>query len=112
VIPAPLSAVQTPGVFTIRDGATVSYADGDAEARFAAEHFVDLLERTRGLRVVAKGIPAGAPSTASIALTRTASAASIQPDESYDLSVSPKQAAISASGDAGLYYGTVTLWGC
>jgi hexosaminidase len=109
-IPAPLSAVQTPGVFKIEDGAVVSYVDGDVEAQFAAEHFVDLLVRTRGLRLVAKGIPAGVPSRAAIALMRTPSAASIQPDEAYDLSVSPKQATISASGDAGLYYGTVTLW--
>jgi hexosaminidase len=110
VIPAPLSAVDTSGVLQIKDGAVVSYVEGDVEASSAAKHFVDLLARTRGLRLVAKGILAGAPSTASIALTRTASAASTQPDEAYDLSVSPKQVAISAAGGAGLYYGTVTLW--
>lgn len=110
VIPAPLSAAQAQGVFKIKDGATVSYADGDVEAQFAAEHFVALLERTRGLRLVAKGIPAGAPSRAAIALIRTPSAKGTQPDEAYDLNVSPQQATIAASGDAGLYYGTVTLW--
>ncbi len=110
VIPAPLSAVQTQGAFKIRNGAVVSYANGDAEAQFAAGHLVDLLQRTRGLRLVARGIPAGALSTASIALIRTPSAGGMQPDEAYSLTVSPKQVAVSASSDAGLYYGTVTLW--
>lgn len=110
VIPAPLSEIRMQGVLRIADGATVSYSEGDPEARFAAEHLTDLLKRTRGLRLMTKGIPAGAPSTAAILLTRTPYKADANPDESYDLTVSPKQVAITASSGAGLYYGTVTLW--
>jgi hexosaminidase len=110
VIPAPLSVVATPGVLKIEDGAIVSYEDGDSKARFAAEHFVTLLQRTQGLRLVAKGIHPGTLSTALIAIMKNPPAASIPQNEAYDLNVSPKQATISADDGAGLYYGTVTLW--
>lgn len=110
LIPAPLSVVQTQGVFHIEDGAAISFSKQDAEARFAAEHLADLLKRTQGLRVVVKGVPAGALTTAAIVLARTPSKVNATPDEAYDLNISPQQAVISASGGAGLYYGTVTLW--
>jgi hexosaminidase len=110
VIPAPLSATWLPGTVEIQDGAVVSYSAGDTAAKFAAQHFVDLVQRTRGMRLIAKPALSGSHFTPLIAITRTVSVAGMRRMEAYDLHVSPQQITISADDDAGLLYGTVTLW--
>jgi hexosaminidase len=110
IIPAPLSVSQQPGSLEVSDGAVISYPAGDRSAEFDARHLADLLERTRHLGLVTES-SIKTSSTALIALTRTAPPQAVaEPDESYDLVVSPEKVVISAAGDAGLYYGTVTLW--
>jgi hexosaminidase len=110
IIPAPLSAINNPGVLQINDGATVSYVEGDGGAKFAAEHFAALLQRTRRLQLVVKSVHSEAISDALVVITRSSSDAGNIRKEAYDLTVSPKQVTITAASDAGLYYGTVTLW--
>ncbi|HEY0308856.1 MAG TPA: family 20 glycosylhydrolase [Acidobacteriaceae bacterium] len=107
VIPLPLSATPAAGTLQVKDGAAIVYPEGDTAARFAAEHLVDLLQHTRGLHLVTKPVRAGAPSHALITITRAASAA---PKESYDLAVTTASITISAADDAGIYYGTISLW--
>lgn len=110
VIPAPLAVSQQSGSIEVHDGAVVSYPAGDTAAEFDAQHLADLLQRTRHLRLVPES-SGKAGSTALIVLTRTApQQGTAEPDESYNLDVSPDKVVISAAGDAGLYYGTVTLW--
>jgi hexosaminidase len=91
-------------VLHVKDGAIISYPSGDAAAQFAAQHFVELLKRTRGLSLTVR---AGSQAAALITFTRTSAQS---PKESYDLEVSPRHIAIAAADDAGLYYGTVSLW--
>lgn len=110
VIPEPLAISQQSGLLDVPDGAVISYPAGDHPAEFDAQHLTDLLEKTRYLRLAPEA-STQAKSKARIVLTRTASrSAATDPDESYDLVVSPERVVISAASDAGLYYGTVTLW--
>lgn len=110
VIPAPLSVSQQPGSLQLANGAVISYPAGDRAARFDAQHLADLLERTRHLRLVPE-LSRRTDSTAVIALKRTTPLQSkAEPDESYHLDVTTSQITISAAENAGLYYGTVTLW--
>lgn len=107
VIPAPLS-VATPAdpvPTSVSDGETIFAPRGDAGALQVAHDLSDLAARTRGLALkvaVGEG-PASGPA---IIIRR-------QPgmgEEAYGLDVEQGQARISATGDAGLFYGAVTLW--
>jgi len=108
IIPAPLSTTPQTGSFTVKDGAAIAFDGDDAAARFAAEHLIDLVQHTQKLRLVAQPMHAGAPSSAAIVIARVPSATAQK--EAYDLAVTPRQITISAADDAGIYYGTVTLW--
>ena len=107
IIPAPLSAVESGGTIQISDGDIVSYSAGDPAMRFAAEHFVDLIKRTRGITLQAQ-VRSGKPAV--IALMRLPAGNAEKKNEAYDLGVGPNQVVIKAASDAGIYYGTVTLW--
>jgi hexosaminidase len=106
VIPIPLSTVEKPGSLRIHSGEVVSYDAGDAEAKFSAEHFVDLVARTRGIKLVA----VAGKKDAAIEIVRSGIAGIPRSNEDYDVDVSPSRVTISAWSDAGLFYGTVTLW--
>jgi len=102
VIPAPLKVEAAQGAATIASGAVVEYPRGDKAAKFDAEHLAELVKRTVGLSLDTR---AGHAGQAVILLERTGSGG-----EGYDLVVADGHVVISAKDDAGLYYGTVTLW--
>lgn len=109
VIPIPLSVTQRPGTLRVPNGAEISYPAGDRAAEFDARHLAELLAQSRHLQLVPK--PLSPHSRALIALRRVGNpGAAPNPDESYSLEVSTNGITISAAADAGLYYGTVTLW--
>jgi len=107
VIPVPLKTTNMPGTLVIKDGGLVSYPINDAGARFAAEHFVELMRKTGHISLVAK---TGLDKSADIVITRTIRKTELDNREAYDLHVTSRQVKISAATDAGLFYGTVTLW--
>ena len=110
IIPAPLSVSQQPCSVRVARSAVISYPAGDSAAEFDARHLADLLLKTRRLQLVPES-SSHAGSTALIVLARTAPREpTTEQDESYDLDVTTGQITISAAHDAGLYYGTVTLW--
>ena len=101
LIPAPASVATRPGQFTVRDGMAVAVPSGDAEARKAADQFVDMLRQTRGLDLKVREGTEG-----DIRLRRVAGGTG----EAYSLAASPDGVTISATDASGLLYGTVTLW--
>jgi hexosaminidase len=108
VIPEPLavapSADQRP--VTISDGETIFAPAGDTAAQAVARRLSDLALRTRGLMLkVATGAGPATGSPAIVLARRGGMGA-----EAYALDVGQGQARISASSDAGLFYGAVTLW--
>jgi hexosaminidase len=107
VIPEPLSVAPardaTP--VTITDGETIFAPAGDAAAQRVARYLSDLALKTRGLTLkVATGQPPATVPAIVIARRRGLG------DEAYALDVERGQARIEATGDAGLFYGAVTLW--
>jgi hexosaminidase len=77
---------------------------GDAPAMASARYLADLLTRTRGLKlaVVEGPPPAGAPAV----VFRRAGATG----EAYGLDVTPAGVGVESQGDAGLFYGAISLW--
>ncbi|HWA00197.1 MAG TPA: family 20 glycosylhydrolase [Caulobacterales bacterium] len=104
LVPAPRSIETHVGAFTLSEDVSVYAAEGDAGAMAAAQRFVDLVRRTRHLRIA---IRRGAPQDGAIVFARDATMAS---EEAYAIRVRPQGVVVSASGDAGLYYGATTLW--
>lgn len=96
LLPQPASITAGTGAFPL-SGATLSAGPG---TQAAADRFADLLARGGGpkLRTAAQG---------SIRFVRDPS---VQGAEAYRLIVTPQGATVSASGDAGLFYGAETLW--
>ena len=101
LIPAPVAATPAEGVFRLDGAVVVRVPAGDAEARRAADHFVDLIRRTRGLGLAVSEEPG-----AGIAFTRAEDFA----EDAYALTVSTDGATIAASDFGGLLYGGVSLW--
>jgi hexosaminidase len=104
--PLPARLELRPGEFVLHDGAVVVAPAGDAGAAAAVDRLKELMARTRGfgLRVEA----GGAVRPGRIAFVRRAEATG--GPEAYDLEIGPDGAVVSASGDAGLFYGAETLW--
>ncbi len=103
IIPAPASLALASGRFELADGTRV-FA-GDPAAVPVARYFVDLVERTRGIRLELAGSPA-AQGGIRLSLAPQQGAAR----ESYELEVSSRGIDITAPEAAGLFYGSVTLW--
>ena len=101
LIPMPATLQPQPGRFRLVDGARVVAAD--AHGRTAAGYLVDLLARTRGLRLEAAKSGNGA---VRLALDPKASVSL----EGYVLDVTPEGVEIRAADERGLFYGAVTLW--
>ncbi len=111
MIPVPQSVLAMAGSLQIDNNPVISYPAGDSAAKFAAQHLATLLQQTRHMALVLQTAQSGGP-TAAITFVRTPSHATDgqDNDEAYELEVLPTGVIISASGNAGLYYGSVTLW--
>jgi len=105
IIPQPLSVEPGLGEYILSDGAHISTPAGDAAARRVADQLADLMLRTRGLRLTV-----GDGDDGDVVIARTASAVGDTTREAYQLSVTPEGVRITASDDAGLLYGAVSLW--
>jgi hexosaminidase len=99
LLPAPQSLTMAKGDFTLTMASGIAIPASDAGARNAAERLSEMLVRTGGPNLAIKA--GGA-----IRFERTAGI----PAEGYRLTTSSSGATISASDDAGLLYGAVTLW--
>ncbi len=100
IVPAPAEVVSAAGTFEWKNGAGIAVPAGDEGARFAAQQLSDLLKRGRNL---------DAPlvrESGSVRFVRAPGMAR----ESYDLTVGGQGAVITASDDAGLLYGAMSLW--
>ena len=108
IIPAPLSVTPASGGLDVPAGAVVSVPEGDAAARFAATELVARVAQAGGPRLVIanRKTPNCAPL---IVFQRKVGAGEMGPEE-YAIDVGPDRVAVSASSDAGLLYGAVSLW--
>ncbi|MGH8196572.1 MAG: beta-N-acetylhexosaminidase [Steroidobacteraceae bacterium] len=103
IIPAPAGLALESGTFQIADGTRVTATDPRAEP--IARYLVDLVARTRGIRLEV-GTAQDATGAIRLALAAPAGAAR----ESYELTVSRQGIEIAAADAQGLFYGAVTLW--
>jgi hexosaminidase len=108
VIPRPAEIRPHAGTFTAGAGALVRVPARDRGARLAAVYFVDLLTRTYHLRLpIDSGSAADARgATDTIRFRRRPGLG----PEAYGLDIEPHRVTVSATTDAGLFYGAVTLW--
>ncbi|HEX4710754.1 family 20 glycosylhydrolase [Phenylobacterium sp.] len=108
VIPAPLSVAraQDAAPVLVADGETIFVPRGDAAALQTGHELSDLALSTRGLTLKVAVGDAPAANVPAIVLVRQAGLG----PEAYALDVERGQARIAATGDAGLFYGAVTLW--
>jgi hexosaminidase len=102
VVPAPVSLIKAQGVFILNPGAAV-VAESPA-AKATAAYLIDLLERTRGLKLVA----ADAPARGGVVL-RLVDDPSLAA-EAYRLEVAKDGVTVTARTEAGLFYGASVLW--
>ncbi|WP_066588596.1 family 20 glycosylhydrolase [Sphingomonas pruni] len=97
LLPMPATVTSQAGSFSF---ARATMAADDAGGMAAARRLADLVARTGGPKLaLAKG--------GTIRFRRDAS---IKGEEAYRLRVTPAGVTVSASTDAGLYYGATTLW--
>jgi hexosaminidase len=99
LLPMPASIVPKAGAFALA-GSILSYDTHDRGAVAAAGRFNELLARA-GLPAIGKG------TGRAIRFRRDAA---IVGGEAYRLEVTSKEVTVSASSDAGLFYGATTLW--
>jgi hexosaminidase len=104
VVPLPVEVVSRDGEFQLGPQTLVRVPQGDAEAANAAQYFVDLLERSRALKLSVRSD--GAAGSGAITFERKPGLGS----EEYSLTVVPSGVRITATTGAGLFYGAVTLW--
>ncbi len=102
VIPAPVSAVPLAGSFSVTSRTPVVAAKG--EAARVAQHFTDLVARTRSIEL---GVRADSVAGEHIAFELNPGAAA---GEGYDLDVSARGVVVRAREARGLFHGAVTLW--
>ena len=105
VIPAPRELRLDPGSFAV--SARTAVLAHETQSRRAAEYFVDLLKRTRGLALEIQ--PADSKTGAAIDFELSAAAAGADPG-SYSLTVGPGGIVVSSPAASGLFYGAATLW--
>lgn len=106
LIPRPAQLAWTEGHLTVDARTPLVLADDAAGTRQTAQYLIDLLARTRGLRLSVAGQRKGVPA---IVLRRDPHAAVAQ-EGGYTLEVSARGIAVAARDDAGLFHGVVTLY--
>jgi N-acetyl-beta-hexosaminidase len=99
LVPAPLRVEEGTGTFRVTSGMNVS-ANGDGIARY----FVELMERSRGIRLEGR-----AADNAPIHFAIDPAAGTENP-ESYEVRITSRGILVSAREPRGLFYGAVTLW--
>ena len=102
LLPLPRSIAARTGGFALTRHSVITVPRGDAGARNAAERLADLIAVGRGPRLtIREGQSANG--------IRFVRAAGLGP-EAYRIETGPAGAVVTASDDAGLFYGAVTLW--
>ena len=106
IIPQPASMIPGQGAFVLSSGTRILVPAGDPQARWTATWLSDLIKRTRGieLKVAEENGDASGPA---IHFLRSPDAT--MGSEGYGLNATPSGATVFAAGDAGLFYGAVTL---
>ena len=105
LIPWPVSLTREPGTFVLRDGMGIAVPSRNDQAQQTARYLIDLLARTRGLRLTVVNGDARTKAAIVFAIDP-----SIAGDEAYTLDVSPQRIRVAARDPNGLFYGAVTLW--
>jgi hexosaminidase len=106
LIPQPAQLELQQGHFSVDAHTPIVLADRDAATRQTADYLIDLLARTRGLRLK---IGKGDGAAQSIVLQRDPQAP-VSEAEGYALSVTSQGIRVQAREDAGLFHGAVTLY--
>ena len=108
VIPLPAHVSAGKGSFEVDADTAVHVTAGDTHARRVAEHFIGLLEASRGgrLAITESRRSRAARNAISFAIDAAAPAG----DEAYALTVSSSGVDVRARTPSGLFYGAVTLW--
>ncbi len=106
IIPKPVSMTPDQGDFVLSSGTHILVPPNDPQARWVATWLSDLLKRSRGiaLKVDEENGEIKGPV---IHLARGPGAP--LGEEAYGLTVSPGGTTVLAAGDAGLFYGAVTI---
>ena len=103
IIPAPASLTPAAsGVFVLASGASIVVPAGDADAKKAADHIADLIQRTRGLTL---SVREGDARPGDVTFARSQDV-----EDAYGLAVTPDGARITAGSFGGFLYGGVSLW--
>ncbi|MBD8874504.1 family 20 glycosylhydrolase [Rhodanobacter sp. DHB23] len=105
LIPLPAQLSLQHGGFTVDAGTPVVPASHDAATRQTADYLIDLVARTRGLRLHI----AGDDKAAHAILLQRDPQAPVAQAEGYALEVTPQGIRVTARDDAGLFHGAVTL---
>jgi hexosaminidase len=108
LVPQPLQMKTGNGSATVHNGDRIIVDQSDAKALWVARYMADLLATTVGLNLDVHDT-GETRSGFRIELHRDLDGKFKTP-ESYALSIGPSLISISASGDAGLFYGAATLW--
>ena len=106
IIPKPVSMTPGQGVFVLSPGTRILVPPNDPQARWIATWLSDLLKRSRGIELKV-GEENGETQAPAIHLTRGPDAP--PGEETYGLTVAPGGTTVLAAGDAGLFYGAVTI---
>ena len=106
LIPLPAQLQLQPGRFTVDADTPIVLADHDAATKQTAAYLIDLLARTRGLRL---RVAEGGKAARAIVLQRDPQAP-VEQAEGYMLTVTPQGIRIVAREDAGLFHGAITLY--
>jgi len=107
LIPMPAQVATHPGSFTVTAATPVLLYSQDPASEFAAQHFVDTLGRTGGLRLSVRN--GGSVSPHEAIVFQLDPAADVTQRGGYSLDVSPAGIRVVARAPVGLYYGGVTL---
>lgn len=105
IIPEPVSVIEKPGTFLLKNNIVIAVPPGNKEAIKVAGYLSKSITAATGFKTVLQknGVVAG------ITLSITATEEKELGKEGYRLTVSPKSVVITANEPAGLFYGVQTL---
>ncbi len=125
LIPQPVSLARSPGYFELRRGATLIVESqatagmpeleqsreqlSNAQALGVARYFVDLLARTRGLKLDLQPFSGAGSTSQAISFVLDPHVA-VTSDEGYELIVAGDHIRVAARAPHGLFNGSTTLW--